>query len=1089
MASRFARLSIPLAFAFATLSAPAATDAASANDALPEAPFAQRPAAFEMNRGQADASVQVIGRSPGATLFVKANEATIVVSSHARAEARTRGHRAPHESTSSGTVTSAVRMAILGANPGAQLLASDPLAIHTNYVNGTDMTQWLSDVPSFATVKYERVYPGIDLVYHARDGQLEYDFVVAPGADPHAIELRFDGPTAVDIDAHGDLVLRTAAGDIHKRRPVMYQESADGDRRPVEGGYAMSADGRVAFDVGSYDAALPLVIDPVIAYSTFLGGTGDDDGRRIAVDIQGNAYVIGNTDSTNFPATAGAAQTIPGGSQDVFVTKYSSTGAVVYSTYIGSRCDDFAGGIAVDAGGNAYATGRHSACAEAPLVPQGAFVVKLAPLGAAVYHKVLAASSMDDTWGQAIAVDGHGNVYVTGVTSSSSSRDFPTTPGAYRTTDCGTGFLIGYDGFVSKLDPNGTLVYSTYLCGTMNDSPNSIKVDAAGSAYVAGSTESHDFPVVHPIQAQSRTSMLYATGFVTKLAPDGSGLVFSTYLGGSWSESINDVALDGAANVYVTGDTQSDDFPVTPGVVQPKPGFPICVTSVCSDAFAAKIDTTGTALVYSTYISAESDDVATSIAVDGGGNAYVAGATWSSYLPVLNAFQSMKPGSQDGFVVKLNPTGTRYVYATYLGGTRGTTDSVEGEDGIVGIALDGNGNAYVTGYTLSRDFPVTANAAQRSLSGGACDIFGSPCSDAFMTRITAGGAGVVPKVNVIVTPTDVAAGGVITASWSGIPTVTNDDWLNLYALGGMSDSTNRVASWRTTGATAGTLQLALPPSIPAGWYELRLLSPDPKQFGVPVVVARSAPINVGPHADVVVTALTNPPVVALVGGSFTVTDTTANRGTLASKGSITRFYLSVDRARDTSDRILTGTRTVGALAAGAGSTGATTVSLPATVPVGTYVLLACADDTSTNVESNETNNCRASAGSVSVKAPDLVATTVTNPPATARIGGSFTVSDSTQNRGNASSTASTTRYYLSVDRMKQTGDRLLTGARSVPILAPNAVSTGAARVAIPTTAPAGTYFVLACADDAKASVESNETNNCVASVSAMKIAP
>ena len=460
-------------------------------------------------------------------------------------------------------------------------------------------------------------------------------------------------------------------------------------------------------------------------------------------------------------------------------------------------------------------------------------------------------------------------------------------------TYCSAEFLTGYDGFVTKLDPSGTtLVYSTYLCGTMNDSPNAIRVDAAGNAYVVGSTESHDFPTLHPIQAQNKGSTLYATGFVTKLKPDGSGLVYSTYLGGSDGDAINDLALDGAGNVYVTGDTGSDDFPVTPGVVQPKPGFPICVSSGCSDAFAAKINATGTGLVYSTYIAAESDDIGLSIAVDGAGNAHVAGATWSRYLPIVDAFQSMSRGSQEGFIVKLNPTGTRFLYASYLGGSRGTTESLEGEDAIIGVALDGNGNAYVTGYTLSRDFPVTGNAVQRSLAGGACDYFGSPCPDAFMTKITAGGPGVVPKVNVKVTPTDLATGGTFTASWSGIPTPTTDDRLNLYVLGGLSDSTNMVASWPTTAAASGTRQLTLPATVPPGWYELRLLTPDPNYFGIPGVVARSAPINVGARADVVVTAVSNPPAIAAVGSSFTVTNTTANRGNLASTGSVTRFYLS-----------------------------------------------------------------------------------------------------------------------------------------------------------------------------------------------------
>ena len=290
-------------------------------------------------------------------MFLKPTEAVIAVSGRANAVARSHHPGSMQDATRSEAIPAAVRMTIMGANSTPHVDASDTLPARTNYV-GTDASHWLTGVPSFASVKYEQIYPDIDLVYHARDGQLEYDFVVAPGADPHVIQLGFDGATGVEIDPHGDLVLRTAAGEIRKPRPLIYQEDG-GHRRAVDGGYVVSGDGLVAFEVGPYDSTLPLVIDPVIAYSTFWGGTGNDDGRRIAVDIQGNVYVVGNTDSANFPATAGAAQTTPGGNSDVFVTKFSPTGAVIYSTYIGGTCDDFAGGIAVDAAGNAYVTGRH----------------------------------------------------------------------------------------------------------------------------------------------------------------------------------------------------------------------------------------------------------------------------------------------------------------------------------------------------------------------------------------------------------------------------------------------------------------------------------------------------------------------------------------------------------------------------------------------------------------------------------------------------------------------------------------------------------------------------------------------------------
>jgi hypothetical protein len=334
---------------------------AQATPAVPEAPYAQRPVTFELNQGQTDPSVQFLVRGSGAAVLLKATEAVIAVNSRTSATARSHNPGRMHEPTQSDTTTATVRMTIIGANPTPQVDASDPLPGHVNYVRPADSSHWLNDVPSFGRVTYEQVYPGIDLVYHARDGQLEYDFVVAPGADPHAIQLGFDGAAAVEIDPRGDLVLRTAAGDIRKPRPFIYQEDG-GHRRTVDGGYMMSGDGQVTFEIGSYDTKLPLVIDPVIAYSTFWGGTSNDHGRRIAVDIQGNVYVVGETTSADFPTTAGASQSTPGGNNDVFVTKFTPTGAVIYSTYIGGSCDDHAGGIAVDAAGNAYITGRHKNC-------------------------------------------------------------------------------------------------------------------------------------------------------------------------------------------------------------------------------------------------------------------------------------------------------------------------------------------------------------------------------------------------------------------------------------------------------------------------------------------------------------------------------------------------------------------------------------------------------------------------------------------------------------------------------------------------------------------------------------------------------
>jgi subtilase family serine protease len=1144
---------------------------------------------FELNRGQTDERVKFLARGRGYTLFLTSEEAVLVL----------RGPRPE---------PAAVRMRFVGANPSPQIVGVEELPGKVNYFHRGDPARQVTAVATYAKVKYVEVYPGVDVVYYGRQAQFEYDFIVTPGADPAAITLAFESIEGLieglEVDARGDLVLRTSFGELRQPRPVIYQE-IDGVRQAIAGEYVVNGERRVGVHVGPYDRSRPLVIDPVLVYATYLGGSGDEDDRLlpspfgIARDTSGNIYVTGATQSSDFPTTSGADRTLDGG-MDAFVTKLSPAGAVVYSTYLGGPCDDHGRGIAVDTGGNAYVTGRaHAHLCFGP--HPGVFVAKLDPTGAIRYFFPF--GDVPGSWGEAIAVDASGHAYVTGWTLP--SPNFPTTPDALRTKQCDSLILDGSDAFVAKINAAGDgFVYATYLCGNGDDLAKAIAIDAAGNAYVAGRTTSLDFPTVNALQPGNRGGGL--TGFVAKLSPDGVRLLYSTYLGGTNGDAVNGIALDAQGNAYVTGVTESTDFPTTPGVLQPTAGDPLCgpPSGFCSFAFVTKIDPARSAPVYSTYLFGDGRTDGNGIAVDAAGNAYVVGETDSVVFPILDAFQPAIRYGSDAFVVKLNPSGTRLVYSSYFGGGTPVLDlSVHGGDGAHGIALDAAGNAYVTGDTRSVNFPTTPGAFQPNHGGGECAVF-IPCRDGFVVKISAGGPGVVPPISLSVTPTELAPGGTLTATWAGIPRPTPNDRLVLYPLGRQTDSSNAVATWPTTGAASGTLPLPLPDMLPLGNYELRLLSPDPD---FPSVIVRSHPISVvasfpdlaiisvattpaqsaagqpvattvavrnqgavsvgssvvdvyrhrttapapgvvgdgrctipplaaggiascnatvtyatagmfslwaqvdtgrtiaesneannvfGPRAltvaavsapDLVETRITNPPAGLVVGASFAVTDTAQNMGTVNAGASTTRYYLSLDGTKSTGDRLLTGTRSVPILGPRATSNATLTVKVPAGTASATYLLLACADDTRLVAESSETNNCRAAATTVRVTGADLVESVLGTPPASVPVGGSFAVTDTVLNQGDATAAASTTRYYLSLDTTKGSGDKLLTGTRTVSSLARGAASSGTLRVSVPAGTTAGAYFLLACADDTNLVAERVETNNCRASATTIRV--
>jgi beta-propeller repeat-containing protein/HYDIN/CFA65/VesB family protein len=716
--------------------------------------YGKLPLTFEANVGQVrdqaewegESQVKFLSRGDGYTLFLTASEAVLALRRE-NSEGGSQELKGKYESLlarRSAPVIDVLRLKLVGANSAPRVSGLDELPGKANYFLGNNPKKWLTQVPAYASVKWRDIYPGIDLVYYGSRRHLESDFIVSPGANPSAIRLEIQGGKRIELDSKGTLVLEAQGGEIRLHKPVVYQWSGntgsgamDGrSRHFIEAHYVLRGSKRVGFDLAPYNPAEPLVIDPLLSYSTYLGGQGADLASAIVIDSAGNAYVTGYTLSTDFPTTAGALQTIPAGGAsygDAFVTKLNSTGSsVVYSTYLGGSNDDLSTGIAVDSNGSAYVTGytRSSnfpttpgsfrarlgggTCGQSPSVfPCGdAFVAKLSPGGNALVYSTYLGGGQDD-WGFGIATDSSTNAYVTGYTEST---DFPTTSGAFEATS--SGGICGADpcpeAFVTKLNANGSaLIYSTYL-GGMGGRGYAIAVDGSGSAYVTGSTDSTSFPTT-PGALQTVAGQ-NGDGFVVKLKPDGSGPTYSTYLGGMGGDLGTALALDSAGNAYVAGATDSFDFPTTAGAFQT--ACRSCANGL-HDAFVTKLNAAGSALLYSTFLGGKGDDLAYAIAVDSAGNAYVAGRTLSSDFPTSSPFQSAcgggcSGGLSDAFVTRINAAGSGLIYSTFLGGS--------GNDAAYGIALDSSANAYVTGSTGSGNFPTTIGAFQTNL-GGIVDAF------------------------------------------------------------------------------------------------------------------------------------------------------------------------------------------------------------------------------------------------------------------------------------------------------------------------------------------------------------------------------
>lgn len=687
--SRSSSLALTAALCSSVLHAAAGQNpgAATAPESLPEqqaqaaGQFAALPLRFEPNVGQSDPQVQFLARASGYTLFLTAREAVMVF-----AQPKASAVRKDAVLPKSAAPQSVVRMRFVGANLQPRIEGLDALPGISNYFIGKDPSQWHTDIVGYSRVRYGDVYPGIDLVYYGNAGQVEYDFVLKAGADPGAIRLAFDGPERLLVNAVGELVLKVAGGELRQPPAVIYQEGPAG-KVVVAGNYVARGD-QVGFAIGNYDRTRPLIIDPVLVYSTYLGGSGIDQVNAIDVGATGDAFVTGVTGSINFPTQGTPTSTFQGG-QDVFVTRMSLAGnTLIYSTYIGGIGLDIANDIVVSGAGTAYVTGSTDSIDYPVVTPTiaahvggtDAFLTKLTSAGnGLVYSTYWGSTGFEE--GTGVAVDPADNAYISGNTDA---PNFPTQ------TPFQAALAGGVDAFMTKFSVAGnSVVYSTFLGGAGDDRAYDMTVADDAAVFVVGSTTSANFPTtsgsVQPALAGGRDA------FLTHFSLAGNALLYSTFLGGTGFDEAFGIVIDAPMNAYLTGRTNSSNFPrMAPTQLSFGGG--------AFDAFVSKINPPGSALVYSTYLGGNGDDQGQAIALDGANNAFVTGSTSSTNFPLRAAIQSTRGGPSDAFVTKLDLSGDSMVYSTYLGGS--------GVDGGQGIGVDLVGSAYVAGFTESTDFPT-----------------------------------------------------------------------------------------------------------------------------------------------------------------------------------------------------------------------------------------------------------------------------------------------------------------------------------------------------------------------------------------------
>ena len=678
------------------------TGHASADDLL-----GNLPVAFVENRGQWDEAVRFRARRGTQTLWLLRDGWTFSLK-------RATGKKDLMDGA-------AVRMVFEGAQGEIYGEARRPGKRH--YFSGNDAAEWITGVPAYSRVRYASLYEGIDVVVREKDGHFEYDLLISPDIDPAMVSVRCEGIEGLALAVDGSLVLKTPLGPVIQKPPVTWESGPDGERTPVTCRHVLLGERRFGFAVEGRDLSRPLVIDPGLVYSTYVGGNGADNGTAVAVLPSGEAIVVGTTDSSDFPVTPGAFQTSLKGTMgvgDAFVVRLDAMGTrLVYATYLGGAFSDLGNGVSVDLSGIATITGqsfspdfpttRGAFQTQAP-GSGDAFVARLSADGSRLIHSTYLGGTKTDQ-GNAVAVDSSG---LTTVTGYAISTDFPTTPGAIQTTQKGS-----YNVFLTRLDATlSSLVFSTYLGGTKYDIGRAVHVDATGVTAVGGQTGSPDFPVT-PGAFQTRYGGPLGFGtdaFVAVVNRYGTKLLYCTYLGGGSSmDSVAAIHMTAGGTVTATGYTLSWDFPTTPGALQTTYGGG---SNIRGDGFVTRFDPTGSRALYSTFLGGSGPDDALGLSVNSAGTATVVGSAGPGFPVTPGAYQTAFRGpstyGSDGFLARLNPAGNALHYATYIGGTL--------NDSAAAVFVNPGEVATVTGLTTSTDFPTTPGAPQLSLKGRSSTI-------------------------------------------------------------------------------------------------------------------------------------------------------------------------------------------------------------------------------------------------------------------------------------------------------------------------------------------------------------------------------
>jgi Beta-propeller repeat len=818
--------------------------------------YGKLPMSFEENRGQTAREVRYVSHGGKYDLFLTSQEAVVALRPSGHLDfsprhrfATLRAIREARRNARQADRTTVLRLELEGANPQTQIAGTDPLPGKVNYFTGNDPKKWHTDVPTYAKVKYTGVYPGIDLIFYGNPHSLEYDFMVAPGANPRAVALNVRGARHLRINSRGDVIVSVPDGEVELQKPVIYQQ-VKGERREVPGRYVITGNHRITFSVPNYDRREPLILDPVLNYSTYVGGTSNDNATGIALDSSGDAFIAGISSSTNFPTTANAFMPQPLASNvspafAAFVAELNPAGnTLLYSSYIaGSTPGEVAFGVAADPTGKAvYVTGQTFSAdfptnstiagfktgANAGAVNGTSFLVKLDPTQATGANSFVYSTFIGGTngtngtgdIGEGVAADSNGVAYVVGYTDATPGNTLATFPvvNGFQTTLNN----INGNAFLAKIDTTksaNALLYSTYLGGNglnsastvglgIGDAAFGVAIDSSGKAYIAGSTSSTDFNTLGTTNGKFLTypagntsdAAFFCQVDTTKLA--NQSLLYLTYLGGQGPDFGFAIALGPNNVAYLTGHTSSPDFPLSAGAFQ-------TTGSANGVVFVSLVDTAqpvANSLTHSSFLGGSGGDEGRGIQADSQGNAYVAGATSSGNFPVsAGAFQpKLATGAfGNGFVSKLSPTLSSLLYSSYFGGTGDTfSQDIDTADGI---AIDSSSppNAYIAGQTFSTNLPVAGTPVAPLHAG-----LNGAASDAFVAKLT-----LIPTLTIAPVPGSTIDFGTVkigTTSAAQTVTLTNNTNASIAFTSATLSGTNAADYTVTTAGCTPNIAVGTP---------------------------------------------------------------------------------------------------------------------------------------------------------------------------------------------------------------------------------------------------------------------------------------